>query len=33
LRFQFAFAAYPPMRGLSWDYALNPRLGVEFDKP
>jgi predicted acylesterase/phospholipase RssA len=34
LRFQFAFAVYPPMRrDLSWDYALNPRLGVEFDKP
>jgi predicted acylesterase/phospholipase RssA len=35
LRFQFAFALYPPMPnlGLDWDYAINPRLGVEFDRP
>jgi hypothetical protein len=33
LRLQFAFALYPPMRDLPWDYAINPRLGVEFDSP
>jgi hypothetical protein len=35
LRLQFAFALYPPMptRDLDWDYAINPRLGIEFDRP
>jgi predicted acylesterase/phospholipase RssA len=33
LRLQLGFALYPPMRGLAWDYAINPRLGIEFDRP
>lgn len=33
LRLQFGFGLYPPMRGLSWDYAILPRIGVEFDRP
>jgi predicted acylesterase/phospholipase RssA len=35
LRLQLGFAGYPPMRnrGLSWDYSIQPRIGVEFDRP
>jgi predicted acylesterase/phospholipase RssA len=35
LRFQMAFALYPKMKGLGldWDYAINPRLGIEIDRP
>ena len=35
LRLQFGAAGYPPWqsRGLGWDYAILPRIGVEFDRP
>jgi hypothetical protein len=40
LRLQLGFAAYPPMdRGgkngthLGWDYSIQPRIGVEIDRP
>ena len=33
LRLQLGFAAYPPMLGLEWDYAIQPRIGVELDRP
>ena len=33
LRVQLGFASYPPMRSLSWDYSIQPRIGVELDRP
>ena len=33
VRLQLGFAAYPPMLGLDWDYAIQPRVGVELDRP
>lgn len=33
LRAQLGFAAYPPMRNSSWDYSIQPRIGLELDKP
>ncbi|HEX5661542.1 MAG TPA: hypothetical protein VFX59_30340, partial [Polyangiales bacterium] len=33
LRAQLGFAAYPPMRDSRWDYSIQPRIGLELDKP
>jgi predicted acylesterase/phospholipase RssA len=33
LRAQLGFAAYPPMRDSPWDYSIQPRIGLELDKP
>jgi hypothetical protein len=33
LRLQLGFAAYPPMRNLGFDYAIQPRIGLELDRP
>jgi predicted acylesterase/phospholipase RssA len=33
LRLQLGFAAYPPMQGRDWDYSIQPRIGVEIDRP
>ncbi len=33
LRVQLGFASYPPMQHLSWDYSIQPRIGVELDRP
>jgi predicted acylesterase/phospholipase RssA len=33
LRLQLGFAAYPPMHDLPWDYSIQPRIGLELDRP